>query len=220
VNPPSVPKTTFDRHHPMPLTPEEPEISESVPGARGTAATRTPQASRPVTPIPSPRAPSRPAPPRADSKGPTPGRPGTVRSGGPSATRTVTAPAAPAAQIELVSATDATAVDIADETVDTLLDDGTAPGDVLLLTTGEQHPWAQHELSFGEDAYWRQLADGGDVFCVHTTALSHVTPRAVVVLAVNGGTDAEAAEALPAALAKADHRLVVCGDPQRLRDLL
>lgn len=134
--------------------------------------------------------------------------------------RTTTAPARPAAAIELVAATDATAVDVADETVDKLLDEGTEPGDVLVITTGEQHPWAQHELSFGEDAYWRQLGEGEDVFCVHTTALSRVTRRAVVVLAVNGGTDAQAAEALPAALAKAGRSLIVCGDPERLRQLL
>ncbi|WP_079131673.1 hypothetical protein [Streptomyces nanshensis] len=202
----------------MPLTPEEPQIHESVPGGRNTAAaTRTPQASRPAAPIPGPRASSRPTPPRADSKGPTPGRPGSVRTGGP---QRAAAPARPSAQIELVAAADATAVDVADETVDTLLDEGTPPGDVLVVTTGEQHPWAQHELSFGEDAYWRQLADGEDVFCVHTTELARVGRRAVVVLAVNGGTDAQAAEALPAALAKADRSLIVCGDPQRLRDLL
>ncbi|WP_346777189.1 hypothetical protein [Streptomyces sp. HNM0575] len=141
-----------------------------------------------------------------------------MRTGGPQ--RTPAAPARTAAQIELVTATDATAVDEADETVDKLLDEGTAPGDVLVVTTGEQHPWAQHELSFGEDAYWRQLADGEDVFCVHTSALSRVGRRAVVVLAVNGGTDAQAAEALPAALAKAGRSLIVCGDPQRLRQLL
>jgi hypothetical protein len=203
----------------MPLIPEEPQIQESVPGSRSSAAaTRTPQASRTAAPIPGPRAASRPTPPRADSKGPTPGRPGNVRTGGPQ--RTAAASARPAAQIELVTATDETAVDEADETVDKLLDEGTPPGDVLLVTTGEQHPWAQHELSFGEDAYWRQLADGEDVFCVHTSALSRVGRRAVVVLAVNGGTDAQAAEALPAALAKAGRSLIVCGDPQRLRQLL
>ncbi|SCK49997.1 hypothetical protein [Streptomyces sp. WMMB 322] len=134
--------------------------------------------------------------------------------------RTAAASGRPAAAIELVSATDTTAVDVADETVDKLLDEGTPPGDVLVITTGEQHPWAQHELSFGEDAYWGQLADGEDVFCVHATATSRVTRRAVVVLAVNGGTDTQAAEALPAALAKAGRSLIVCGDPQRLRQLL
>lgn len=206
----------------MPLTPEEPQIRESVPGPRNATATaRTPQAPRPAAPVPGPRTASRPAPPRSDSKGPTPGRPGTVRSGGPSsAARATGASSAPTAQIELVAAADATTVDVADETVDNLLDNGSAPGDILLATTGDQHPWAQHELSFGEDAYWRQLAEGGDVFCVHTTALSHVPQRTVVVLAVNGGTDAEVAEALPAALAKAKRRMVVCGDPQRLRNLL
>lgn len=111
-------------------------------------------------------------------------------------------------------------MDVADETVDKLLDEGTTPGDVLVVTTGDPHPWAQHELSFGEDAYWRQLADGQDVFCVHTGELSRVGRRAVVVLAVNGGTDAQAAEALPAALAKAGRGLVVCGDPARLGRLL
>jgi len=111
-------------------------------------------------------------------------------------------------------------VEVADETVDKLLDEGSAPGEILLLTTGEQHPWAQHELSFGEDAYWRQLTDSEDVFCAHAADLSRIPKRDVVVLAVNGGTDAQAAQALPAALAKAASQLVVCGDPERLRDLV
>jgi len=119
-----------------------------------------------------------------------------------------------------VAATEATAVEAADEVVDRMLDEGGAPGDVLVLTTGERHPWAQHELSFGEDSYWRQLADGDDVFCADAAAAARLTRRAVVVLAVNGGTDAQAAEALPAALAKATTQLVVCGDPQRIGALL
>lgn len=127
---------------------------------------------------------------------------------------------APAAEIELVPAADATAVDAADAAVDKLLDGGRAPGEVLVLTTGEQHPWAQHELSFGEDGYWRQLDDGDDVFSAHASALSRIPGRPVVVLAVNGGSDAEVAEALPAAMARAGAKLIVCGDPQRLSALL
>lgn len=119
-----------------------------------------------------------------------------------------------------MAATDATAVETADETVDKLLDEGTAPDGVLVITTGEEHPWAQHELSFGEDAYWHQLADGEDVFCASAAQLSRLPRRAVVVLAVNGGSDADAAQALPAALAKAERQLIVCGDPERLRALL
>ncbi|CAL9581952.1 hypothetical protein ACH4LN_30845 [Streptomyces albus] len=208
----------------MPLTPEEPEIYESVPGTRASAgASRTPQASRTAAPVPGPRPAPRPAPPRTDSKGPnTPGRPNAPRQGNSPAQPKpgAQAKAAAKAQIQLVAATDATAVEVADETVDKLLDEGRSPGDILLLTTGAQHPWAEHELSFGEDAYWRQLTEAEDVFCAHASAVARTAQRPVVLLAVNGGTDPEAAAALPAALEKATEQLIVCGDPARLRVLL
>ncbi|MFE9393137.1 hypothetical protein [Streptomyces sp. NPDC006784] len=206
----------------MPLTPEEPQIYESVPGTRASAgASRTPQASRTAAPVPGPRQAPRPAPPRTDSKGPnTPGRPGgPPQSGKPSTPAKSPAPAT-TARIHLVAATDATAVEVADETVDKLLDEGRAPGEILLLTTGDQHPWAEHELSFGEDSYWRQLADAEDVFCAHASAVARTAQRAIVLLAVNGGTDSEATAALPAALEKATEQLIVCGDPERVRALL
>lgn len=111
-------------------------------------------------------------------------------------------------------------MDVADDTVDRLLDEGRAPSSVLLLTTGGLHPWAEHELSFGEDSYWSQLAEGDDVFCAHASAAARVGRRPVVVLAVNGGTDEEITRALPAALEKAGETLVVCGDPERLGALL
>lgn len=207
----------------MPLTPEESQIYESVPDTRTSAgASRTPQAPRTTAPIPGPRPAPRPSPSRAGSKGPnTPGRPGTPRRDKPSAQpETTSSAASPTAQIQLVAATEDTAVDVADETVDKLLDEGRAPGEILLLTTGAQHPWAEHELSFGDDSYWSQAADAEDVFCAHASSASRTTPRPVVLLAVNGGTDPEAAAALPAALEKATEKLVVCGDPERLRALL
>ncbi|MDJ1130877.1 hypothetical protein [Streptomyces iconiensis] len=205
----------------MPLTPEEPQIYESVPGPRNAAgAARTPQAPRTAAPVPGPRPSPRPAQPRADTKGPsTPGRPGGSGKGNKPASNAPASPA-PTAQIQLVGATEATAVEVADETVDKLLDEGRAPNEILLITTGEQHPWAQHELSFGEDAYWRQLADGEDLFCAHSSVVARTTQRAIVLLAVNGGTDPEAAAALPAALEKATEQLIVCGDPERIRGLL
>ncbi|WP_323379299.1 hypothetical protein [Streptomyces durbertensis] len=115
---------------------------------------------------------------------------------------------------------ESSAVATADETVDRLLDEGRAPSEVLVLTTGDPHPWAQHELSFGEDAYWRQQAEGDDVFAAHATAVGRTDSRPVVVLAVNGGTDEDVAAALPAALAKAGAQLVVCGEAGRLSALL
>ncbi len=116
-------------------------------------------------------------------------------------------------------ATDAGAIEAADDAVDILLDAGRGPADILVLTSSETHPWAQHELSFGEDSYWRQQDEGGDVFYAAVTA-ERAAKRAVVVLAVNGGSAEEAAVALAAARTRAGELLVVCGDPDRLRTLV
>lgn len=240
--------TAFDRQLSMPHSSEEPPIHPSVPGPRDSAApARTPQTSR--TASPGPRPGPRPAPPRADRSRPGPGRPtpaarpsagaqGQPRPGGqtsgqlptPRAARSAAAesaapstgaePTPTTAKIELVNTTDAQAVEAADETVDRLLDGGRAPSDVLVFTTGEQHPWAQHELSFGEDTYWRHLSEGEDMFAAHVSAADRTSSRPVVVLAVNGGSDADVAAALPVALGRATDELIVCGDPSRLRALL
>jgi hypothetical protein len=117
-----------------------------------------------------------------------------------------------------VPATADTALERADETVDLLLESGRAPGDVLVLTTGEPHPWQQHESSFGEERYWAQLEEGGDVF--YADALTaRPAGRDIVVLAVNGSPD-QAAKALAGALGRARTLLVVCGDTDRLRALI
>ncbi|WP_431784830.1 hypothetical protein [Streptomyces chumphonensis] len=207
----------------MPHSSEEPQIRPSVPGPRTSAGTaRVPQPPRPA--VPGPRPGPRPAPPRADRSRPGPGASGSTRPArgpAPSSPGTSTAAlTAPTARIRLEAATAATAVAAADDAVDALLDEGRSPGDILVLTTGGPHPWAEHELTFGEDAYWRQQSEGGDVFYAHTSALARATGRPVVVVAVNGGTDAAIAETLPGALGKAGTDLVVCGDPEQLRSLL
>ncbi|MBN3931949.1 hypothetical protein IQ279_20345 [Streptomyces verrucosisporus] len=210
----------------MPHSSEEPKIHPNVPGPRNmTGTARAPQVPRPPAPVPGPRPGPRPTPQRADRSRPVSGRPAPTRNAGASrpaaeAAGTKAAPGKAAPQIQLVEATDATAVEVADETVDRLLDEGRSPADVLVFTTGEQHPWAQHELTFGEEAYWRQQAEGDDVFYAHASAAERTTGRPVVVLAVNGGTDEQAAQALPAALTRTGSRLIVCGDPGRLRTLL
>ncbi|MEF3117738.1 hypothetical protein [Streptomyces chrestomyceticus] len=214
----------------MPLIPEEPQIHESVPGPRATpAAGRTASTPRPV-PGPGPR----PAPPRgAPAAGARPGKPGPATpsrgpAGAPPAQRpgpkqpTATAGAAGAAsgaQIQLIPAPQNGALDAAEEAVDLLLDSGRAPSDILVLTTGELHPWAAHELSFGEAAYWAQQDAADDVFYADATA-ERVTGRPVVVVAVNGGAEQTVARALPAAMTRAGALLVVCGDPERINALL
>ncbi|WP_392673078.1 hypothetical protein [Streptomyces sp. LN785] len=202
----------------MPLIPEEPQIHESAQGPRVTPATgRTAPTPRPVPGprsaamprpgIPGPR-PARPAPP-AQRPQSTSGQPRTARSEHRSAP-----------QIQVIPAPADGALDAADEAVDLLLDSGRAPGDILVLTTGEQHPWAVHELSFGEAAYWAQHDAGDDVFFAGAEAAGRVEPRPVVVVAVNGDVDDVTTRALPRARECAGALLIVCGDPQRIDAVL
>ncbi|WP_324785118.1 hypothetical protein [Streptomyces sp. H51] len=209
----------------MPLIPEEPQIHESAQGPRATPASgRTAPTPRPV-PGPRPAAP------------PRPGRPGPFRPA-PPAQRTPrdvapakpapSGPAAPAApatasatpQIQLIPASVDGALDAAEEAVDLLLESGRAPGDVLVITTGEQHPWAAHELSFGEASYWAQHDAGDDIFYAEAAVAERAASRPVVVVAVNGGSDAVAATVLPLAHARAGALLIVCGDPQKINSIL
>ncbi|WP_423229687.1 hypothetical protein [Streptomyces mobaraensis] len=161
---------------------------------------------RPPAPFPAPARPPGPAPapharcPRPPARAPAPA-----------------APAAP--QVQLIPVPAEGALDAADEAVDLLLDSGRAPGDVLVLTTGEAHPWAAHELSFGEASYWAQHDAADDVFYADAGA-DRVKGRPVVVVAVNGGSDAAVRQALPAALGRAGALLVVCGDSARVNSVL
>ncbi|OEJ94072.1 hypothetical protein [Streptomyces thermolilacinus] len=206
----------------MPLTPEEPQIHESAQGPRA-----TPAAGRPAPtprPVPGPRTAASPRPGRP---GPGPARPA------PPAARQQTAGAKPTPrpenrsgdtgnepQIQLIPAPLDGALDAAEEAVDLLLESGRAPGDILVLTTGEQHPWATHELSFGEASYWAQHDARDDVFFADASALDRAAARPVVVVAVNGGDDAATARALRAALTRADALLIVCGEPKRINAAL
>ncbi|MEV7109822.1 hypothetical protein [Streptomyces anulatus] len=213
----------------MPLISEEPQIPESAQGPRVTpAAGRTASTPRPV---PGPRSAATPRPGRP---GPGPARPA------PPAQRAHPAPAAPAApaptpaaparpepaenrsapQIQLIPVPAAGALDAAEEAVDLLLESGRAPGDILVLTTGEQHPWAAHELSFGEAAYWAQHDAGDDVFFADVSAADRARSRPVVVVAVNDDADRTAARTLPVARDRAAALLIVCGDPQTINSAL
>ncbi|MFG2881677.1 hypothetical protein ACGFYV_05030 [Streptomyces sp. NPDC048297] len=205
----------------MPLIPEEPQIHESAQGPRATPATgRTAPTPRPV-PGPRPAAPPRPgrpgplrptAPVQRTPRDGTPVKPGP--SGPAKSAATATNP-----QIQLIPASIEGALDAAEEAVDLLLDSGRAPGDVLVLTTGTPHPWAEHELSFGEASYWAQHDACDDIFYADAAAASRAASRPVVVVAVNGGPST-AASALPLAHSRAGALLIVCGDPQQINSVL
>ena len=112
--------------------------------------------------------------------------------------------------VERVEAAPEVALERADDALDRLLDAGRAPGQVLVLTTGEPHPWQQHEESFGAERYWAQLDEAQDVFYADVTACRPVT-REVVILVVNGGSPTVVEGALALAQGRATALLVVCG---------
>ncbi len=161
------------------------------------------------------------APAAAGPSVPGPSTTGVAASGATtSVASTEKAPAASVPQIQLIPASAEGALDAAEEAVDLLLDSGRAPGEVLVITTGDPHPWATHELSFGEAAYWSQHDAGDDVFYADASALTRAASRPVVVVAVNGGSEETSVAALPTALTRAGALLIVCGDPQRINSML
>ncbi|KOU66664.1 hypothetical protein ACFWHQ_08420 [Streptomyces sp. NPDC060334] len=204
------------------LSTEEPQIHESAQGPRVTpAASRTAQTPRPVpgprpaaVPRPGRPGPARPAPPAQRAAQAAPG----PVPAAPEATVPSVSEAVP--QVQLIPASAEGALDAAEEAVDLLLDTGRAPGDILVLTTGDPHPWAAHELSFGEAAYWAQHDAGDDVFYADAAQVQRAAGRPVVVFAVNGGSVEDAARTLPVALTRAGTLLIVCGDAQRINSVL
>ncbi|MER7955018.1 hypothetical protein [Streptomyces sp. NPDC096030] len=205
----------------MPLIPEEPQIHESAQGPRGTAAGHPAPTPRPV---PGPRSaasprPGRPGPGPARPAPPVP-RPHPGAGQSPSSRTENRSEQRSGPQLQLIPAPVDGAIDAAEEAVDLLLESGRAPGDILVLTTGEQHPWAAHELSFGEVAYWAQQDARDDVFFADASAVERAAARPVVVVAVNGPSDEVAARTLPLARGRATTLLIVCGDPQRINAVL
>ncbi|MER7758950.1 hypothetical protein [Streptomyces sp. NPDC097619] len=191
----------------MPLSPEEPQIHESAQGPRvAPAPGRVAQTPRPV---PGPRPAPRPAPPapRPVAAAPRPA---------PSTPSVSTA----VPQVQLIPASAEGALDAAEEAVDLLLETGRAPGDILVLTSGEAHPWAAHELSFGEAAYWAQHDAADDVFYADATQAGRAARRPVVVFAANGGTAEGIEGILSVALGRAAALLIVCGDPAQINSVL
>ncbi|MBT2378938.1 hypothetical protein J7E90_16670 [Streptomyces sp. ISL-111] len=208
----------------MPLFLQEPQIHESAQGPRVTpAAGRTAPTPRPV-PGPRSAATPRPGRPVPGPARPTPPAQRADPAPAPAPVAPTSAPSRPenrsAPRLQLIPAPAGGALDAAEEAVDLLLESGRAPGDILVLTTGEQHPWAAHELSFGDVAYWAQQDAGDDVFFADASAVDRAKPRPVVVVAVNGDAGDTVARALPVARDRAAALLIVCGDPQTINSAL
>ena len=105
------------------------------------------------------------------------------------------------------------ALDVADEQVDRMLDEGWRPQDVALLTVGSRHPEQVARQEEGQDEYWGSFWDDDQVFYGHVLGFKGLE-RSVVVLALNEGESRERSrERLYVGLSRARDCLVVCGDP-------
>ncbi len=110
-----------------------------------------------------------------------------------------------------VPATDA--ISAADDAVETLLEEGWAPGQIALLTTRRRHPEQVNVVDAGgHRAYWDAFFEADDVFYGHVLGFKGLE-RPVVVLAVNGFRDMDRAKKLLyTGLSRAQSLLVVVGD--------
>ncbi|HEX6247278.1 MAG TPA: ATP-binding domain-containing protein [Nocardioidaceae bacterium] len=111
------------------------------------------------------------------------------------------------------------AVDVADDQVEALL--GTwRPEDVALLTTGSRHPYQTHlQETLGQDGYWETFWEKDDVFYGHVLGFKGLERR-VVVLALNEPELRDRSrERLYVGMSRATDVLVVCGDPEYVREV-
>ena len=121
--------------------------------------------------------------------------------------------------VRVVTCEHGQAIQAADDEVDALLEQGWRPQDIALLTTGSRHPEQIERQSRGQDAYWESFWDIDQVFYGHVLGFKGLE-RSAVVLAVNEEAPRERArERLYVGLSRACDQLVVCGDPELIREV-
>lgn len=117
-------------------------------------------------------------------------------------------------EVRFVPSTIEDAMEVADEEILSLFDEGWDPGRVALLTTGSRH-WAQvrQQEAEGQRGYWATYFEGQEVFYGHVLGFKGME-RAAVVLCINeDGLRAHARERLYVGMSRATDQLIVVGDP-------
>ena len=111
------------------------------------------------------------------------------------------------------------ALAVADDQIEELLDEGWRPQDVALLSTGSRHPEQDERQAAGQDAYWESLWDTDQVFYGQVLGFKGLERR-VVVLAVNETRVGDPSrELLYVGMSRARDQLVVCADPEMIREI-
>ena len=116
-------------------------------------------------------------------------------------------------EVDFVACTADEALDVADDQIEALLEEGWRAQDVALLTTGSRHPEQVNRQAAGNQAYWDSFWDAEQVFYGHVLGFKGLERRAVVLVVNDRYALERAAERLYVGLSRARDQLVVCGDP-------
>ena len=106
------------------------------------------------------------------------------------------------------------ALDIGDDQIEVLMDEGWRAQDLALLTTGSRHPEQVNRQKAGNQAYWDSFWDAEQVFYGHVLGFKGLERRAIVLVVNDRHALERAAERLYVGLSRARDQLVVCGDPE------
>ena len=118
-------------------------------------------------------------------------------------------------EVEFVPAVVGEELEVADDQVERLLEEGWEPKDVALLTMGARHPvQKERQESLGFDGYWDEFWSNDDVFYGHVLGFKGMERRAVVLCLNEDGTRDRSRERLYVGLSRATDRLIVVGDPE------
>lgn len=111
------------------------------------------------------------------------------------------------------------AMDVGDDALDALVDEGWQLSDIALLTTGSRHLEQAQRQQEGQDAYWESFWDDDQVFYGHVLGFKGLERRAVVLVLNETTLGERSRERLYVGLSRARDQLVVCGDPEVVRQL-
>ncbi|MBC7309592.1 MAG: nuclease [Actinomycetales bacterium] len=112
------------------------------------------------------------------------------------------------------------ALDVADDQIDPLIDEGWRPEDIMLLTTGARHPeQVALQESLDQEGYWSTFWDKDLVFYGHVLGCKGLERRVVVLCVNNTSVRDRAKERLYVGLSRATDRLIVVGPPHLVREM-
>ncbi|BBZ26685.1 hypothetical protein MMAD_09800 [Mycolicibacterium madagascariense] len=111
------------------------------------------------------------------------------------------------------------ALGVGDDQIDLLLEEGWRPEDLALLTTGSRHPEQAERQRDGHKAYWDTFWDAEQVFYGHVLGFKGLERRAVVLVVNEDAKFERSRERLYVGLSRARDQLVVCGDPNFIREV-